>query len=124
MDEAVWSKVMPSPLTAAPNRPISGRVKMIQIVPITFQGMRSGSASVTRLAETPQPRLGHHEGDKDAQGDLDEQHQAGKQELAPQGIVEAGVVQYRLEPLGAHEHPLAGTEDVLDRIIDPRSSAG
>ena len=37
---------------------MSGRVKMIQIVPITFQGISSGSASSTRQSEARQPWAG------------------------------------------------------------------
>ena len=54
----MWSKSRPSTLTVWPNSPMSGRVKMIQMVPITFHGMSSGSASSTRLTEAFQPERG------------------------------------------------------------------
>ena len=37
---------------------MSGRVKMIQMVPMTFQGMSSGRARITSTSDTAQPLRG------------------------------------------------------------------
>ena len=57
---AVWSKGIPSRLfMPAPNSPISGRVKMIQIVPMVFHGIRQGQGDGHQAkAGTPHPFLG------------------------------------------------------------------
>ena len=57
---------------------MSGAPKMFQMAPTTFHGISSGSAISTRQTDTRAAR-GIAERDRDAERDLDHQHDAGEQ---------------------------------------------
>jgi hypothetical protein len=79
--------------------------------------MSSGSAISTRQTKR-RAFLRHVQRDEDAERDLYGQDDGGEDQVARQGLVEAGGTQHLLEPGRARPEELVVSERVLHRIVD------
>ena len=101
---------------------MSPRPKICQMVPTTFHGISSGSAISTRQAATRPALARHGQRDDDAERDLDQQDDAGEEQVArsQQRRCRSVGSQQLLEPVGAVPEELVVAEGVLHRIVDHR----
>ena len=111
---------MPSPLTADTEqtdiRPGEDDPDRPDHIPGNEQRQRQGHQA---CGDAP-AAFRHRQCDEDAEGDFDQKDESGKQELTPQGIVQAIVGEHLLEPFGTHEDALSRPENILDRVVDHR----
>ena len=115
---------MPSELTTEPSKPISGRAKICQIVPTTFQGISNGTASKISNSEVAAEFARQSAGNGNAQRHFQRKYGAAEQQLALQCINEPLVAQSVTKPVEPDEVARVKIENVLHRVVSPRSSAG